>query len=465
MKKTLVLFGLTILLLLLGGCGLLSERSYLYTQQHDEQYEEDVNADALTVDNYYGLKNAILSFVESGTEDGLIRSYSYDGDIESDLEMAAYEVTRSNPVGAYAVDYMTHDCNKIVSYYEIRISITFRRTPEDIAAIVRVSSMDEAEEAIAEALSQYQSVLALRMSYTNDLNTQQILEDACRADPLISMASPEVSTQVYPETGVQRIVELNFSYAESETVLTLKKEQVLRVVEDLGQFVSEDISEESRLGIYFRRLCNRIAYAPESGAGDVYEALVNCQSGSKGIAEAFYLLCVENGIECVTVSGQKYGETYWWNIVTLDGQSYHVDLASAMEANTVLMELYYDEDLYAAYSWDTALYPACTRPEGEESEKSSAEEASPEETSEEETVPAPESGDLLDDAAEEPPAGSSTEQSPGNADAQMQDASEGSQDLQGEADIDGQEMDLPSNQTEDSSTAAGDGTELEEEIS
>lgn len=385
MKKTIVILTAVALAAALAGCG--NTQSYLYTQPHNERYEEDVNADALTVDNYYGLKNAILSFVESGTEEGVIRSYSYDGDIADDLETAAYEVTRVDPVGAYAVDYMTHDCNRIVSYYEIRISITFRRTAEDIAAIVRASGTAEAEDLIVQALEDGQQSLVLRMSYSDDFSPQQIVQDAQREDPLLSIGAPSVTVQVYPESGVQRIVEMQFEYNASATILSLQREQTEQVLEELTRFISDEATARSRASIFFRRLCNRCTYVEWEDQGTIYDALVTCTSDSKGIAEAFAMLCTRSGVDCTTITGQKQGRTHWWNQVTIDGQTYHVDLTAAMEAGKSTMELLYDDDLYGAYNWDTATYPACTRPEEPEEAESGEGESEQEPEPSEETLP------------------------------------------------------------------------------
>jgi hypothetical protein len=384
MKKTIVILTAAALAAALAGCG--NTQSYLYTQPHNERYEEDVNADALTVDNYYGLKNAILSFVESGTEEGIIRSYSYDGDIADDLETAAYEVTRVDPVGAYAVDYMTHDCNRIVSYYEIRISITFRRTAEEIAAIVRASGTAEAEDLIVQALEDGQQSLVLRMSYSDDFSPQQIVQDAQREDPLLSIGAPSVTVQVYPESGVQRIVEMQFDYDASAAILVLEREQSEQVLEELSRFIAEEANDRNRMSIFYRRLCNRCTYT-EGEDGNIYDALVTCSAGSKGIAEAFAALCTGNGLDCTIITGQKQGKTHWWNQVTLDGQTYHVDLTASMEIGKSTLELLYDDYLYGAYNWDTATYPACARPEEPEKPEEPEETESTEPEQETESEP------------------------------------------------------------------------------
>gem|GEM_PF-6446238 len=71
--------------------------------------------------------------MQNGVEHGVIHTSQYSGDVEEDLPAAVYEFSREDPIGAYAIDYITHDCTLIVAYYEIRIDITFRdvRTPLD----------------------------------------------------------------------------------------------------------------------------------------------------------------------------------------------------------------------------------------------------------------------------------------------------------------------------------------------
>ena len=121
------------LLCLLSGCSAWRNDDYLSLSPHSTATTQTASPDAVTVENYLGLKNAILGFIREGQANGTIRVTNYDGDVEADLSEAAYEVSKLDPLGAYAVDYMTHDLARIVSYYEIHISITFRRTAEEIA--------------------------------------------------------------------------------------------------------------------------------------------------------------------------------------------------------------------------------------------------------------------------------------------------------------------------------------------
>ena len=72
---------------------------------------------------YKSLKNALRTLVQNGVEHGVIHTSQYSGDVEEDLPAAVYEFSREDPIGAYAIDYITHDCTLIVAYYEIRIDI------------------------------------------------------------------------------------------------------------------------------------------------------------------------------------------------------------------------------------------------------------------------------------------------------------------------------------------------------
>ena len=127
-----LLFLILALCTVLSGCSRLVPSEYVRVSKHDAGGTVQENADVLSANDFQSLKAAILSFVKSGIEHGVIRVQSYEGgDVEEDLTAAAYQVSREDPYGAYAVDYITHSCSLIVSYYEIEVDITFR--PDAVA--------------------------------------------------------------------------------------------------------------------------------------------------------------------------------------------------------------------------------------------------------------------------------------------------------------------------------------------
>ena len=126
MKRKAALLFCALLLALLCGCSRLVPDEYMQVTPHSPETKTQEQADVLTVNNYKTLKNALRSLVQNGVEHGVLHTNQYAGDIETDLPQAAYEIARVDPIGAYAIDYITHDCTLIVTYYEIRVDITFR---------------------------------------------------------------------------------------------------------------------------------------------------------------------------------------------------------------------------------------------------------------------------------------------------------------------------------------------------
>ena len=123
-----LLFLILAFCLICSACSAFVPSQYVRVSEHSTSGEVAQNADVLSARDFAGLKDAIRSFVKGGIEHGVIRVQSYNGgDVEEDLSTAAYQIAREDPYGAYMVDYMTHSCSLIVSYYEIGIDITFRQ--------------------------------------------------------------------------------------------------------------------------------------------------------------------------------------------------------------------------------------------------------------------------------------------------------------------------------------------------
>ena len=73
-------------------------------------------------------------------------------------------------------------------------------------------------------------------------------------------------------------------------------------------------------------------------------------------------------------AGRLDGDDHFWNIVSLDGVSYHVDVAGGGRE----VFLAGDGSLWGTYWWDTSEYPACPEdyapPEPEPAEEDEPEE-------------------------------------------------------------------------------------------
>ena len=85
-----MLFLVLALCTVLSGCSRLVPSEYVRVSKHDAGGTVQENADVLSANDFQSLKAAILSFVKSGIEHGVIRVQSYEGGDVDDLELAAY---------------------------------------------------------------------------------------------------------------------------------------------------------------------------------------------------------------------------------------------------------------------------------------------------------------------------------------------------------------------------------------
>lgn len=316
--------------LMLSGCGILRQRAYVVVEPHQEDYQKSPDSDTITVSSYGGLKNAILSLVEDGVKDGVLRTETYSGNLDADLDQAIYEVTQVSPLGVFAVEHMTYDYSRIVSYYEVHLNIAFRRQPEEIASILYVTDMDAALEMIREAMAAYEPSLILRVGNYEFLDMENAVSKIYEAHPEFALEKPEISIALYPDSGTQRILELDFTYHSDRAQLLEQKEQLQQKIAYIARIYGSaqlDLTNAKRL---YKRLGRDTVLIEEAEdaertADSAYGLLVEQQATSYGFAQAYLSLLDACEIEGELVSGRKNGARYYWCLVRLDGEYYYVD--------------------------------------------------------------------------------------------------------------------------------------------
>ena len=97
----------------------------------------------------------------------------------------------------------------------------------------------------------------------------------------------------------------------------------------------------------------------EEAGGSVWDAVYVGNANSEGMALAFKVLCDSVGVECVVVSGRMDRAEHYWNIVTIDDASYHVDVSESAERGLAGTFLISDADMWGRYWWDNERYPQC----------------------------------------------------------------------------------------------------------
>ena len=200
--------------LLLSGCASLLERPYTVVEPHTEQPAVGEDPSTLRVESYSELVGAVLYLVSQCQEEGRVQLVDYDGDVEDALNRACLEVAREDPLGAYAVDFIKNDYTRILTTYEANIYISYRRTPEQIRALVNVTGASAIRREVGEALSAFQGELALRVAYFvgDAASIAELVHQAYYDTPAAALGMPAVEIALYPDTGIQRIVEILLTY-------------------------------------------------------------------------------------------------------------------------------------------------------------------------------------------------------------------------------------------------------------
>lgn len=378
---------------MLTGCATLAPDSYVSVTPHEITDNPTTATNASEVSNYHSLKISILNQIRMGRTEGIIHAVNYEGNVEEDLKQAAYEVSSLNPLGAYAVEYMTHSCNLLVTYYEIRISITYRRSAKEIAQLKTFTTTEQFEKMLTDAVDNFDDRIAVQISdYGHEAeDIAAFVTEYCITNPATVMEVPKISVSVYPESGKSRIVEVAFHYTNNPQGLMAKQRAVETNIDAAAEYIRYRQDTYDKATLLYSYLTQRFHYRHAETATPLYDALCSGVADPTGLAQAWKLICDESDMECLLVSGMKNGQPYTWNILRTGTYYRHLDLAQCVLSDSGLV--FHSDGEMTAYSWNIEQYPACkplpaAQPEvPEEEEAEPSEDTAPEETFPEESVP------------------------------------------------------------------------------
>ena len=106
----------------LTGCASIFDKSYFSSSEYVSEPRETYASGSVEVSSYLELTLAINNLVSEHEDSLTIHFTAYEGDMQEDLAAACREVSTDTALGAYAVDYITYDLDRIVAYYAARKS-------------------------------------------------------------------------------------------------------------------------------------------------------------------------------------------------------------------------------------------------------------------------------------------------------------------------------------------------------
>ena len=214
------LLGLLVpLCLLTTGCASLLERTYTDVEPHSSRFWESEAAGTLRAENYQDIVNDLLILIGQHTETATLRLYNFTDDlsVRDALEQAAAETQQETPMGAYAVEYITSTSQAQRGYYEAAVQIGYRRTAEQIQAVVNATSPEAVYSLLGWALEEGRTELAIRISYWGEdgqLRVEEAAEQVREARGLTQTPAWEIA--YYPSSGQAGLVEFVMDPAPAE---------------------------------------------------------------------------------------------------------------------------------------------------------------------------------------------------------------------------------------------------------
>lgn len=374
MRKAAAVLTLMALLLALPGCGSLLGGEYASSREHvgvQGGGSGEVEL-AFEADDYDEICRSVEELVSAGASRGVIRVASYPGNLEADLAEACLAASNDTALGAYCVYFINYSITRLVSFYEVSVSVIYRHTPEEAAGIPVCADEAALEELMRDALTRRAESVTVKLTGEDggEDTVEAAVENAYYAHPGDILYIPTYTVAAYPETGEERILEIVFTYPYDTPTVEQRRASLTSRAREIAAAIPAGTNQERLMALaeffsqnveYDGTVDTSDAQARRYSAMTAYGALDQGRAAGEGYAMGLKVLCDLLNIECYVIRGRFYNRDHAWNLVQLDnGQLYHVDMTAFDPQAAPLKN---DSQQYSAgYWWDATLYPWCSGP-------------------------------------------------------------------------------------------------------
>jgi len=194
-------------------------------------------------------------------------------------------------------------------------------------------------------------------------NITELVRETYYQNPHRIVMLPIVTVDIFPEEGVDRIYLIQFGYTENPSNLRRFGELLTEYIQSNAGLAVGNTESEILLSLT-DRLIETIefnegiaitipAHGAQNLAATAVGALVRGNAVGEGFAMAFKAIANELGFDCYVVLGYYDGMVHAWNIISLYGEYYHIDVAMCVVYGIEFAFLKTDEDFdELEYSWD-----------------------------------------------------------------------------------------------------------------
>lgn len=314
------------------------------------------------VSNYDELERAVFSIISQGLETDTVKAVGYSGDVEADLTEICTNIAENTVIGNYALNYLSGSINKIVSYYEAKITVSYKIDRSQMRNIYFILSQDDLDSAAAELMENLKRSAVLYIG-DKQLSIRETFEKMYLKYPVNSVYRPGLEISIIQAEGEGRLAEVGISYPKNGAEIISQRDALQRGISAYAELI-DHTQQAERLYAAAVIMCDELSFEDTASAvshSTAYGAINQKQADDEGLSLGFKALCDKIGVECVAVSGRREGKTHFWNIVKVDGYFYHVDISVCINSGYREYFLKCDEDFADEYTWDADSYPVCMR--------------------------------------------------------------------------------------------------------
>lgn len=231
----------------------------------------------------------------------------------------------------------------------------------------KVPSKNTVEMKIYNALDKVQNKLVLKTQEFKGKDLTKIIENIAENYKFFYYKG-------FSYTIDNNIATIEFNYISEGNPLVKKKELDKAIQTIIQKNIKSSMSDYEKVKALHDYIVLNTAYDDENYVKDTipedsynaYGALVNHRAVCQGYSEALNILCKEAGIDSYVIDGKMNdGECHAWNIVRIEGNTYHLDVTHDDPVPNVDGYVQYnyflttDEMMKNSRTWDTKKYPSC----------------------------------------------------------------------------------------------------------
>lgn len=347
MRKLLI--PILMLALLLTGCGSWLDGEYHSVKPHASDGIK-LPEDVVTVSSYQQVRDALEEMVISGK---LKSTFYIDGfDLETAdqyVNTAVNHVLQNSAVGAYAVEEIKYESGTSGGAAAIAVEVIYRHGRQEILRIKNVENMENVKALLGQAIKNCDPSVVIKVNKYTAMDVELFVQEYANTNPNLCMEIPQVTTNIYPENGEERVMEISFLYTNGRDTLKNMQSIVFPIFSAAELYVQGSENAQQKYEQLYAFLMERFDYTIESSITPTYSLLRYGVGDSKAFALVYNCMCKNANLQCWVVSGTRNGEAHYWNKIRYDNTEYHIDLLACNEAGEFLIMR--PEEM-SGYVWD-----------------------------------------------------------------------------------------------------------------